>query len=76
MKLHFTLSSLPDTCKHLKTEIISDVCHCFSVAQSDCDLTMYSHCKLVMLILALTFDGQGKFSFYGIVCCNVSHRIL
>ncbi len=71
-----TFPSLFDTRKHIKTEIAIDLCHGSSVAQLDCDLTMFMHCELVILILALTLDGQGKFSFHGIIYCTISHRIL
>ncbi|XP_067453419.1 granzyme G-like isoform X2 [Thunnus thynnus] len=53
-----TLPSFSNTAEHLKTEIVGDVCHCSSVAQVDCDLTMNIQCKLVILILALTLDDQ------------------
>lgn len=64
-----TLPAPPITRKHLKTEIDIDVHHCSSVAHLYCDLTMFVHCELVILILALTLDGQGEFGFYGIIYC-------
>ncbi|XP_050933426.1 granzyme G isoform X4 [Lates calcarifer] len=53
-----TLPSLSKSRKRLKTELVSDVHHCSSVAQLDCELTMFFHCELVVLILALTLNGQ------------------
>ncbi|XP_059197585.1 mast cell protease 8-like isoform X2 [Centropristis striata] len=44
--------------KHLKSETVSDVRHCFSAARLDCDLTMFIHCELLILILVLMNDGQ------------------
>ena len=67
MQIAQTLPPLPNTRKHLKTEIVSAVCHCSSVAELCCDLTMFIHGKVVILILALTADGQGKFSFCDII---------
>uniref|UniRef100_A0A4W6DB74 trypsin n=2 Tax=Lates calcarifer TaxID=8187 RepID=A0A4W6DB74_LATCA len=58
MQITQTLPSLSKSRKHLKTELVSDVHHCSSVAQLDCELTMFFHCELVVLILALTLNGQ------------------
>ncbi|TMS20412.1 Granzyme B(G,H), partial [Larimichthys crocea] len=44
--------------KHLKTDILSDVCHLSSVAELCCGITMFIRCELAILILALTLDGQ------------------
>ena len=66
-----TLPSLSNTAEHLKTEIVGDVCHFSSVAQVDCDLIMNIQCKLVILILALTLDDQGKLNIVFMAFYNV-----
>nr|XP_020459133.1 granzyme E-like [Monopterus albus]XP_020467958.1 granzyme E-like [Monopterus albus] len=59
LKTTQTLPSSFNTRKHLKTDIFSEVCLCSSVAQLDCDLTMFINCKLVILILVISLDGQA-----------------
>ena len=59
MRTH-TLPPPHNARKYLNTETVSELCHCSSVAKLVCDLTMFIHCELIILSLALALHGKGK----------------